>query len=405
MATSTVNQAGGRPLALDALISRYDPEVVDLDGATVRIRLASPDGEWDAVLRRNAAEIVPAAGRPDAEISAGDTAWRSLALDIEGGLDHFHAGRLRIRRNLHHGISFLAATSGRRDPERLRFRSHRISSGRISTMEAGAGDPLVCIPGLGGTKASFMTTVASLAPERRVIAIDLPGFGDSDKPVSGRYDAAWFANRLVELLDELGLERADLIGNSMGGRVAIEVGLRHPDRAGRLVLLSPAMAWLRRDRTLDWLLRAPLPLLGLLQPAPRAIVEPIVRRLIPSGNDGWIEAGLDEFLRSYCTAPGRFAFYESARNIARDEPHGEDGLWQRLEGLEPETMFVWGRADTLVPIGFMKHVERALPAARHLELDCGHVPQLEASETTHRAVSEFLAPAPRPRLPRFRLRR
>ena len=53
-------------------------------------------------------------------------------------------------------------------------------------------------------------------------------------------------------------------------------------------------------------------------------------------------------------------------------------------------MFVWGRQDNLVPIGFRKHVERALPAARHVELDCGHVPQLEAPERTHAAIREFL---------------
>ncbi len=342
------------------------------------------------MLHGTAIEITDPRGRPDAEISAPSEVWRSLALDLEGGIDHFHGGRLRIRRNLHHGVAFLAATSGRRDPERLSFHSHRTSAGRISTMEAGSGDPLVCLPGLGGTKASFMTTVAALAHERRVIAIDLPGFGDSDKPLTGAYDAEWFARVVVELLDELGLEQADLAGNSMGGRVALETGLRARDRVRRLVLLSPAMPWLRRDRTLDFILRAPLPLLGLLQPTPRALVDPIVRRLIPSGNEGWIAAGLDEFLRSYCSAPGRFAFYESARNIARDEPHGPDGLWERLQRLEPQTMFVWGRHDTLVPIAFMKHVERALPAARHLELDCGHVPQLEASGRTHAAVSEFL---------------
>src|SRR5213079_3036203 len=97
---------------------------------------------------------------------------------------------------------------------------YRTSHGRISVAQAGRGDPLVCIHGLGGTKASFMTTIAALAPERRVIAIDLPGFGDSDKPLGGRYDAPWFAEAVIDLLNHLGLDRADLIGNSMGGRVA-----------------------------------------------------------------------------------------------------------------------------------------------------------------------------------------
>ena len=195
---------------------------------------------------------------------------------------------------------------------------------------------------------------------------------------------------IVELLDQLGIERADLIGNSMGGRVSIEVGLRAPDRVGGIVLLSPAMAWLQRNKMIERLLQVPLPLLGLIQPTPRLLVEPIVRRMVPSGNEGWVAAGVDEFLRAYLTAPGRFAFYESARNLFRDEPHGDDGFWTRLAELSPDTMFVWGTHDTLVPISFMKHVERALPAARHLELNCGHVPQLEASAETHAAVSDFL---------------
>jgi pimeloyl-ACP methyl ester carboxylesterase len=302
----------------------------------------------------------------------------------------FRGHRLRMRRNLHLGIGFLAATSGNQEPGRLRLDSYRTPLGRISVMEAGQGDPLVCLPGLGGTKVSFITTINALADERRVIAIDLPGFGDSDKPLGGRYDAPWFADAVVGLLDELGLERADLIGNSMGGRVAIEVGLRAHERVRKMVLLSPAMAWLRHDKRLKWLLQFPLPRLGLIQPTPRALVDPIVRRLVPSGDSGWVAAGVDEFLRSYCTAPGRFAFYESARNIFRDEPHGDEGFWRRLEGLSPETMFVWGTHDNLVPIAFMKHVERALPAATHLELPCGHVPQLEASARTHEAVSSFL---------------
>ena len=379
-----------RPLALDALIDRYDPGVIDLFKETTRIRLAGPAGEWDAVLIDGRARLEPAEGLPDAEISASDDAWRRLALDLGGGLAAFRARKLRVRRNLHLGIGFLAATSGDSSPGRLRFDSYRTAHGCISVMEAGTGDPLVCIPGLGGTKASFLTTVAALAPQRRVIAIDLPGFGDSDKPLNGRYDAPWFAEAVLGLLDELGIERADLAGNSMGGRVAIEVALCASERVRRLVLLSPAMAWLHQDRTLKWLMQFPLSRLGLLQPTPRAVVEPIVRSVVPNGRDGWVAAGVDEFLRSYCTAAGRFAFYESARNIVRDEPHGDEGFWRRLEQLSPDSMFVWGRHDNLVPIGFMKHVERALPAARHVELNCGHVPQLEAADHTHAAIADFL---------------
>src|SRR5919109_260988 len=89
--------------------------------------------------------------------------------------------------------------------------------------------------------------------------------------------------------------------------------------------------------------------------------EPIVRRIIPGADRGWVASGVDEFLRCYLTPRGRTAFYEAARNIYLDEPDGDDGFWNRLGGLECDTMFVWGRNDTLVPIAFMRHVERALP--------------------------------------------
>jgi pimeloyl-ACP methyl ester carboxylesterase len=131
--------------------------------------------------------------------------------------------------------------------------------------------------------------------------------------------------------------------------------------------------------------------LGLIQPTPRWVAEPIVRRMIPGGDQGWTAAGVDEFLRCYLTPRGRAAFYESLRNIYLDEPNGDGGFWTRLGDLECDSMFVWGRNDTLVPLAFMRHVERALPRARHIELECGHVPQLERPVQTHAAMREFLS--------------
>ena len=175
----------------------------------------------------------------------------------------------------------------------------------------------------------------------------------------------------------------------MGGRVAIEAGLMRRDRVRGMVLLCPALAWMR-DRRWAPVVRLLRPELGLLQVTPRPVVERVVRRLIPGGGTGWAAAGVDEFLRSYLTPRGRAAFYAAARNIYLDEPNGDDGFWNRLTGLSTDAMFVWGRHDTLVPIAFMKHVERALPSARHLELDCGHVPQLERPRETHAAMLDFL---------------
>jgi pimeloyl-ACP methyl ester carboxylesterase len=383
------------PAALAALIERFDPDVIDAPSGSARVRLeVRGEREWDAVISSQGADLSLAEGSDyDAELSADAATWQRIAEDVRGGMSAFRRGSLRVRRNLHLGVGFLAATSGIVEPGRLHFASLETRVGKLSMLAAGRGSPVVCIHGLGATKASFLPTVAALADEWRVIAVDLPGFGESDKPLDAAYDAPYFARALTALLDELGIERAHLIGNSMGGRVTIEVALLYPERVERIALLSPALAWLR-NRRWRWLLRAPLPKLGLIQPAPRVITEPIVRSLVPGGRDGWSAAGVDEFLRSYLTPRGRVAFYESARNIYLDEPHGEEGLWTRLAAMSPQALFIWGRHDQLVPIGFRKHVERALPDARHLELECAHVPQLEAPEDTHRAIREFFAAPP-----------
>jgi pimeloyl-ACP methyl ester carboxylesterase len=104
-----------------------------------------------------------------------------------------------------------------------------------------------------------------------------------------------------------------------------------------------------------------------------------------------VAAGVDEFMRSYTNARGRAAFYAAARAIYLEEPHGREGFWTRLRTLAPASLFIWGRQDQLVPIAFARHVERTLPAARHVELDCGHVPQLERPRETHAAIRNFLA--------------
>jgi pimeloyl-ACP methyl ester carboxylesterase len=394
MATATSHRTAPAE-AVAALAERFDPDVMDLRRGHARVRLEVTGAKaCDAVIagRRVRLREADESADPDAVLSADAATWARIAADLRGGMEAFRAGRLRIRGSLHVGVGFLAATSGSDDPGRLEFETLRTRDfGAISALSAGTGpETLVCVHGLGGTKASFLPTVNALADDYRVVAIDLPGFGESDKPIGAAYDAPWFARSVFAAMDALGLERAHIAGNSMGGRVAIEAGLTDRDRTGGLLLLSPALAWLR-PRPWAPLIRALRPELGLIQPAPRPIVEAMVRRLVPSNNGGWTAAGVDEFLRAYLTRSGRAAFYAAARNIYLDEPHGDNGFWTRLKSLETDSLFVWGRHDPLVPIGFMKHVEKALPRARHVDLNCGHVPQVERPRETHVAIRKFLA--------------
>jgi pimeloyl-ACP methyl ester carboxylesterase len=379
---------------IEALAERYEPDVIDVPGGRGLVRLEVRGGEdWDARLTSRRMRLVPVSpgDQPDATITADAATWRKIAEDVRGGMTAFHKGKLRMRGSLHLGVGLLAATNGSDEPGRLRFDTLNTRSGKVSILSAGVGpDVVLCLHGLGGTKASFLPTVAALAGRYRVVAMDLPGFGESAKPIGAPYDADWFARTAFDTLDELGVRSAHVVGNSMGGRVAIETGLIDRERVRALVMLSPALAWLR-DRRWAPVVRLLRPELGLVQMAPRPVVERIVRRLVPGGNRGWSAAGVDEFLRAYLTPRGRAAFYAAARNIYLDEPHGDDGFWKRLESLQTDSLFVWGRHDTLVPIAFMKHVERALPSARHVELDSGHVPQLERPRETHAAMLDFLA--------------
>jgi pimeloyl-ACP methyl ester carboxylesterase len=375
--------------ALHGLVERFDPSVFDVGRPLVRIRVE--DGErHDVVIEDGAARVERARGNADAVLSANAKTWREIAEDVRSGMAAFREGRLRIRRDLHLGVGFLAATALPQGDWRLRIRGVETAAGTLSTIEAGAGAPVVLLHGLGATKASFLPTLEALAPSYRAIAVDLPGFGDSHKPLFQAYNAPFFASAVTALLDALKLETTHVVGNSMGGRVALELGLSHPERVGRLVLLAPSMSWLKPRPWAPYLRLIPAQL-GVLQPTPRPLVEMIVKQVIPGSDRDWTAAGIDEFMRSYLTPLGRAAFYAAARNIYLEEPRGPDGLWTRLGSLEADALFVWGRRDSLVPIGFARHVRRELPAARHLELDCGHVPQLERPRQTHDAMARFLA--------------
>jgi pimeloyl-ACP methyl ester carboxylesterase len=379
------------PAALQTLVERFDHSAFDLPGGRAVIRAAVTDGEeYDVIVEPGRVRLrKPGRGQPDALLSADAPTWEAIASDVARGMDAFRRGRLHVRRNLHLGVGFLAATSGMEGPGRLRFRRVRTSGGAFSIIDAGEGPPVLMLHGLGGTKASFLPSIAALAPSFRTVAVDLLGFGDSDKPLGASYGPGFQARAIEQLLDALELERAHIVGHSMGGRVALELGFTHADRTDGLVLMTPAMAWLRERRWAPYL-RWIRPELGLIQLAPRAAVEPFMRWLIPGAGTSWGQSAIDEFVRTFTSPRGRAAFYAAARSIYLDEPHGDAGFWSRLRTLAPESLFVWGRNDRLVPLAFIKHVERALPAAEHVELDCGHLPQIERPRETHAAIARFL---------------
>src|SRR4051812_30407766 len=207
------------PEVLQTLADRFDPEPFDAPNGRAVLRLrVEGEGDWDATIEGSSIALAPANGdRPDARMAADAATWRRMAEDVRGGMDAFRRGRLKLRDDLHLGVGFLAATSGMTGPERLTLGRVDTPLGEIALLQAGRGDPVVLLHGLGATKASFLPTVAALAGDFRVIAVDLPGFGDSVMPVGAAYDAPYFARAVEGVLDAMGIDHAHLVGNSMGG--------------------------------------------------------------------------------------------------------------------------------------------------------------------------------------------
>jgi len=309
------------------------------------------------------------------------------------GVEAFLEGDVLVRGNLAIALRLDSIFNPDGAPKRWpRFGEVHVRGMRTAYLEAGEGFPVVLLHGLGATNASMLPTMWDLARDHRVIAPDLPGFGDSAKPIRA-YDAAFFARWLGGLLDKLGIDRAHLVGNSLGGRVALEMGLRRSDRVDRLALLMPAPAFIR-GRELVRVVRWLRPELALV---PVPIRHPQVVRSIRSMfarpsrlPRAWYDAAADEFLRVFRTPRGRIAFFSAARQIYLEEPHGDRGFWDRLPTLDRPALFLWGERDWLVPHRFSRHVERALPHARSVLIeDCGHVPQYEHPERTHGLIREF----------------
>ena len=353
-------------------------------------------GVW--TLRFDRGEVTAQEGVPDQRDTAVRTDPDTLAEILAGeksGIEAFLEGKVRVRGNLALSLKLDGLFSGPERPASFP-RAAYTDAGGIDTfhLEAGQGDPVLLLHGLGATNASMLPTLFDLGGDRRVVAPDLPGFGDSSKPIRS-YDAAFFARWTLALMTELGIERADLIGNSMGGRVAIEVGLMAPERVRRLVLLAPAPAFIRRRQFVRVvrILRPELALVPVYVPHRRVVAG--IRSMFSRPDrlaDSWYEAAADEFVRIFNTPRGRIAFFSAARQIYLEEPWGDTGFWDRLPELSVPSLFVWGERDRLVPAAFARHVEKALPAATSVMLeDCGHVPQYELPERTHRLVREFLA--------------
>ncbi len=388
--------------AFRSLPDRYlgaDPEF----DSTYHIRLCDLGHIWEVRCTSRAARVRKGATRrePNVTIETDVATWMRLREGELSGIEAFQRRLLSVRGNLDHAVAFeglFRLPNGR--PPLLQIYDVPVGRHRISTLTMGNGPDVLLLHGLGGTRASLFDTAAALSRSYRVHAPDLPGFGSSSKPTLGAYNARWFAEIMMGFMDQRDLEEVRIVGNSMGGRVAIEMGLIAPERVAALALLCPAVAWVRRG--LHPIVRLLRPEFGLLPHAfrrstvasqfwsifhDRDVIDPAVGDLM-----------VDEFRRIYHSPGARLAFLASARNIYLEAPFGRDGFYPRLAKLAPPALFVWGGQDKIVPATFGRHVHKWLPDAPQVTIEsCGHVPQVECADECNALIERFFARAQRTR--------
>ena len=374
-----------------------------LHGSTLEHRTASVvfdagHSQWTVDLDQGRTRVRRGAALSPTLVIRGEPS--TLEAVISGrasGVQAFLDGAVTIRGDLGLSLELDGMLSDDQTPTHFP-RARRVTAMGVPTsyLEAGPPDapPVILLHGLGATNASLLPCLADLARDHRVLAPDLPGFGNSAAPRAA-YTPAWFAAWLEELQHVLDARHAVLLGNSMGGRVALEAGLTHPRSVRGLVLLAPSPAF-RRMRQLVPLVRLLRPELGRVPfPVRHRLVVEVVRSFFSDPDRlprPWYDAAADECVRVLRSAPHREALLACARQIVLEEAHGRNGFWDRLPGLTPPALFVWGDRDRLVPAGFARHVTDALPGTRSVVMpDCGHIPQFEHPLETMALVRDFLA--------------
>jgi len=271
-------------------------------------------------------------------------------------------------------------------------RTVRVNGKDIFVAEEGTGPPLVLLHG-GGPGASgvsnYSRNIKPLAQHFRVIVPDMPGYGRSAKGVDGSDPFGYLADHIRGMLDELGIDRAHLVGNSYGGSCALRLALDTPHRVDRLVLMGPGGIGTTRG----------LPTAGL-----KTLLDYY-------GGDGPSLNKLRTFIRSYLVYDGDAVpesliqtRYESSidpevvANPPLQRPSGLRTVWRmdftrdrRLSTLETPTLVLWGRDDKVnKPSGAAMLGERMPNADVLLTANTGHWVQWERADFFNAVTTAFL---------------
>lgn len=263
---------------------------------------------------------------------------------------------------------------------------------RVAYRDAGSGEALLLIHGMAGSSNTWRAVLPQLSKKYRVIAPDLLGHGESAKPRAD-YSLGAFAAWLRDLLDELGITRATVIGQSLGGGVAMQFAYQHPDYCQRLVLIGSG--GLGSD--VNWTLRV-LSAPGAEFVLPAVAPQPVLN----AGNKVWSwlgRAGVHapsarekwSAYSSLADRQARRAFLRTLRSVVDHRGQSVSALNKLHTAAEVPTLLIWGDSDRIIPVAHGHAAHQALPGSR-LEVlrGVGHFPHVEAPAAVLGILTEFM---------------
>ncbi len=274
------------------------------------------------------------------------------------------------------------------------FEDHYVGVGGIKTRywEAGSqGSPIILLHGIGCSVLEWETNIPALAARHRVYAVDMLGYGLTEKPSEETYSVPRLAQFALNFLSALSIPRAHFAGFSLGGRVALGCALLAPERVSSLVLVAPA--GLARDGTLIHFRIASVPLLGemLLRPTsagiktlwrlafwdPSFVTGEFVAAKLNLARLPGAKAVLLKTLRSGLTWRGMLASHVNS-------------LREALPTVSAPTLVIWGKQDKFLPVAHAEVLRTLLPDVRVQIFDpCGHLPQIEYPARFNQAALDF----------------
>ncbi|MGZ3450022.1 MAG: alpha/beta fold hydrolase [Polyangiales bacterium] len=255
---------------------------------------------------------------------------------------------------------------------------------RVHYRDQGTGAPLVLIHGTSSSLHTWEGWVSRLSTHRRVVRLDLPGFGLTGPTPDGDYTAARLARVVATLMDRLAIAKADVAGNSLGGRVALTFALEHPDRVRKLVLVDAAGLSGQKPPKIFAFARTPVLGRLLTVVTPRAIVRKNLVEVY--GDPTRIDEALVDRYFDFTLAEGnRRALYDRLNG-----PRDPD-LDARIPEIHAPTLLLWGERDRWIPLEFAKRFQSSIAGAKLVSYpDAGHVPMEELAELTARDADAFL---------------